>query len=99
MGTRGPMWEQCICQCSHPLLEKLDNTEVKQVNAEPGCSQSTDKHVHLSITMKIVFLKLFSSSNRAHVGRLALCLCHELGGGEKDGDCTYCVADNQDGNS
>ena len=64
---------------THPLLEKLDNTEVKEVKAEPGCSPATDKHVNLSFGMKIVFLNLFSSSNRAHVGRLALCLCHELG--------------------
>ena len=64
---------------THPLLEKLDNTEVKEVKAEPGCSPATDKHVHLSFGMKIVFLNLFSSSNRAHVGCLALCLCHELG--------------------
>ena len=44
---------------THPLLEKLDNTEVKEVKTEPGCSQPTDKHVHLSLGMKIVFLNLF----------------------------------------
>ena len=42
---------------------------------------------------------MFSFSNRAHVGRFALCLCHELGWGEEDRDCTDGVAHDQDGDS
>ena len=85
---------------THPLLEKLDNTEVIEVEAESGCSQPTHKHVNLTkIGIKIVFLLNLFFANRAHVGRFPLCFCHELGGGEKDGDCTDGVAKNQDGHS
>ena len=34
---------------THPLLEKLDNTEVIEVEAESGCSQPAHKHVNLII--------------------------------------------------
>ena len=38
---------------THPLLEKLDNTEVIEVEAESGRSQPAHKHVNLT-TIKIV---------------------------------------------
>ena len=40
---------------THPLLEKLDNTEVIEVEAESGRSQPAHKHVNLTIiAIKIV---------------------------------------------
>ena len=80
---------------THPLLEKLDNTEVIEVEAESGRSQPAHKHVNLTI----IAIKIECFANRAHLGRFPLCFCHELGGGEKDGDCTDGVAKNQDGHS
>ena len=42
---------------SHPLLEKLDNTEVEEVDAKPSRSNATHKHVHLIVAFVTETLK------------------------------------------
>ena len=42
-------YHELIFWHSHPLLEKLDNTEVEEVDAKPSRSNATHKHVHLIV--------------------------------------------------
>ena len=50
-------YHELIFWHSHPLLEKLDNTEVEEVDAKPSRSNATHKHVHLIVAFVTETLK------------------------------------------